>query len=62
MRNIVAVTAFGEASQHACRMRRTVAALAGRDGLVLVFVAGDTVDALMLRIGLAVQFKRFLVA
>ncbi len=61
MSDIVAIAAFGKAGQHACRMRCTVATLAGRDHLVLLFVTGDTGDSLMLCIGLAVQFIGLLV-
>lgn len=61
MRDIVAIAALGETSQHTSRMRCTMAALAGRDSLVFVFVAGNTVDALMLGICLAVQLKGLLV-
>ena len=62
MSNIVAIAALGEASQHSCGVRCTMATLAGRDRLVFVFVTGNTVDTLMLGIGLAVELESLLVA
>lgn len=42
-------------------MRRTVATLAGRHRLVLVFMTGYTIDVFMLGIGFAVQIEGLLV-
>lgn len=61
MGNIVAVTALGETCQHSGRMWGAMTTLAGRHHFVFVFMAGNTSDAFMLRIGLAVQFKSLLV-
>lgn len=61
MSDIVTIAALGETSQHTRRMRCTMATLAGRDHLVLVFVTGNTVDTFMLGIGLAMQFEGLLV-
>ena len=62
MSDIVAFAALGEASQHTCRVWRTMATLAGRHHFVFVFMTGNAVDTLMLGIGQAVQFKGLLVA
>lgn len=59
---IMALCTFGEASQYACGVRRTMAALAGRDHFVFVFMTGNTVDTFMLGISLAVQLEGLLVA
>lgn len=62
MGDIVAITALGEAGQHTCRVRCTMATLARRDRLMLVFMTGNAVDTFMLGIGLAVQLESLLVA
>ena len=61
MSGIVTIGTLGEAGQHACRMRRTMAALAGWHHLVLVFMAGNTINSFMLGIGFAVQLEGLLV-
>ena len=62
MSDIVAISALGETGQHTCRVRSTVAALAGRHCFVFVFMTGNTVDAFMLGIGFAVQLEGLFVA
>ncbi len=62
MGDVMAIPAFGEASQHAGRMRRAVAALAGGHSLVLLFVTGHAGNVLVLCISLAMQIKGLLVA
>lgn len=52
--NVMAVAAFGKTGQHTSRMRYAMTALAGRNHLVLLFVAGYTGYILVLCIGLAV--------
>ena len=62
MSDVVAVAALGETSQHTGRMRCTMATLAGWDRLVFIFMTGNTVDTLMLGIGLAVELESLFVA
>ena len=60
--NVVAVAAFGEAGKHTGRMWYAMAALAGRNHLVLVFVAGYAGNCLVFCISLAVQFRSLFMA
>lgn len=62
MGNTVAVSALGEAGHHASRVRHSVTALAGRNRLVLVLVAGHTEYVLVFRVAAGKHFESALVA
>ena len=61
MGNIMTVTTLGEACHHTGRVRHTMAALAGWYSLVLVLMAGNTQDSLVLGIAAGKHLVRTLV-
>ena len=59
--DIVTISTLRETGKHTGRVWRTMATLAGRKHLVLVFMTSNTVDTFMLGVCLAVQLESLLV-